>query len=349
MMGVLQVVLQDSAVVLTLPDGRALPRGSLVAKLAPCTAGQIVEVLQLGAYRLPEVALVGVGEQLCVPADILAWPLEVLAEDGRFGELRQGSDGHFRLQGQVVALEALRALEPGEYGALLKLQKDYQRYFGAIPLRELHSSHQGYVALPLWARNEAQLQKASQAEDFVSEEQQEKQITHDGPFVNGVPVYTHFTGTDMPLSDVWGRPEFVGDLLKLLSGWQTECRQWERAERCTVAIGDLAWYNAQRPDPLGHKDHASGDCVDLRLFRKDNSEYEAWWNKADDRPGRGWAYDARLTGRFLSYALHFPLEATVFFNDPQWFDLGVEPLVGHDDHLHLCLNATRLASAIPVR
>ena len=336
---ILQVVLQGQDVALELPDSRRLPRGSLVQiQSGSCATDLPVAVVQLGDYREPDTKTVTLGAALCLEAAVLAWPDEVLAQDGRLGALEMGWGGQLRLRGQPVALEEIRPLEPGEIDALRALQRSYTRYFGPIPLSELRSSHSGYVALPLWPRPEASLQATLLKEDLQTPLQQEKQVTHDGPFQKGVPVYTHFTGADLPFSDIWGTPEFVDSLLGLLAGWNHQCSAQAPAGTCTVAIGDLAWYNARRPDPLGHKDHAKGDCVDLRLFRKDGSEYEAFWNQPDDRPGWGMAYDPIQTGAFLAYVLRRPLGATAFFNDPRFHQPGIGPLKGHDDHIHLCLN-----------
>ena len=105
---------------------------------------------------------------------------------------------------------------------------------------------------------------------------------------------------------------------------------------CTLQIGDLAFYSDQRPDPLGHRDHALGTCVDIRLFRQDGSRYESYYNRPDDRPGVTTGYSADLTGSFLRTAAG---EARIlYFNDPVVVvDVpAVQSSRGHDDHIHLC-------------
>ena len=102
-------------------------------------------------------------------------------------------------------------------------------------------------------------------------------------------------GSDARFSDVWAEPDFIDRLVDLAESWQNWCvgNQIAQREHCTLQIGDLAWYNDRQPDPLGHKDHFSGRCVDLRLFRNDGSRYEAYWNRPDDRVGVEGGYDQR--------------------------------------------------------
>ena len=108
--------------------------------------------------------------------------------------------------------------------------------------------------------------------------------------------------------------------------------------RTTVQFGDLAWYSDKRPDPLGHKAHFEGNCVDIRLFRDDGSRYEAWWNREDDRQEASGGYSRGLTTSFLEYAYANHKPTKVYFNDPEVHAAvpGVEAQPGHDDHIHLC-------------
>jgi hypothetical protein len=93
-----------------------------------------------------------------------------------------------------------------------------------------------------------------------------------------------------------------------------------------------------RPDPLGHEEHYTGRCVDLRLFREDGSRYEAYWNRADDRSAAVGGYSVALTEAFLTHALQSAPVEVAYFNDPAISVPGVEPHPGHDDHIHLCLS-----------
>ena len=151
----------------------------------------------------------------------------------------------------------------------------------------------GRVALPFARELDADAQaKEWSSESLRSDDQRSRATIAEGPRRDGEPVYTHFLGTDAPRSDRWGTPAFVTELLSLLSGWSTHCVETLPAQipyasprSCTVQLGDLGWYSDARPDPLGHKTHFDGNCVDVRLFRDDGSRYEAWWNQSDDRPG----------------------------------------------------------------
>ena len=75
--------------------------------------------------------------------------------------------------------------------------------------------------------------------------------------------------------------------------------------------------------------------MDIRLFRNDQSTYEAYWNRADDRPQAVGGYSQSLTQAFVAF-VHAHADVDVFyFNDPNI--TGVQASRGHDDHLHLCL------------
>ena len=115
-------------------------------------------------------------------------------------------------------------------------------------------------------------------------------------------------------------------------------RAFASPRSCTVQLGDLGWYSDARPDPLGHKTHFDGNCVDVRLFRDDGSRYEAGWNQSDDRLGVTGGYSQALTAAFLRYATTRHSPTTVYFNDPAVISAveGVEAQPGHDDHIHLC-------------
>ena len=181
-------------------------------------------------------------------------------------------------------------------------------------------------------RDADQIAREWEREDLRTPEQRERAVTALGP--SG--LWLHFLGADARFSDAWALPETVVSLVDLTESWLNFCAGMEISDRqqCTIQLGDLAWYNDRRPDPLGHKDHYSGQCVDLRLFRSDGSRYEAYWNRPDDRPGRGVGYDRVLTQAFVDFARDRAAIDVVYFNDPEVS--GVETARGHDDHIHLC-------------
>lgn len=252
--------------------------------------------------------------------------------------------------GQSMCLRAavLRPLgQPdGDERAERAVGAAYFRHFGPIDASAIKSTPWGRVALP-FAR---ELSDEAIAQEWASEQletqaQRQRATVAEGPRRRGEPVYTHFLGSDAPRTDRWGDPDAVIKLLDLISGWSTHCTEQLPAQvvhasprTCTVQLGDLAWYSDQHPDPLGHKAHFDGRCVDIRLFRDDGSRYEAWWNRSDDRIGSTGGYSRELTAAFLAYAYAHHTPATVYFNDPQIVSAvpGVEAQPGHDDHIHLC-------------
>ena len=252
--------------------------------------------------------------------------------------------------GQEVCLRAadLRRLgEPdGDDRAERAVGAAYFQHFGPIHASALRSTPWGRVALPFARELDADAQaKEWSSESLRTDDQRSRATIAEGPRRAGEPVYTHFLGTDAPRSDRWGTPAFVMELLSLLSGWSTHCVETLPAQishasprSCTVQLGDLGWYSDARPDPLGHKTHFDGNCVDIRLFRDDGSRYEAWWNQSDDRPGVTGGYSQALTAAFLRYATTRHSPTTVYFNDPAVISAveGVEAQPGHDDHIHLC-------------
>jgi hypothetical protein len=214
----------------------------------------------------------------------------------------------------------------------------YTRLFGEpVPAGGLRVSAAGRVALPM----AEELSPAALAAEWTREQLDTAERRRRATVARGPKgAYTHFLGSDPPGSDLWGEPWAIIGFLELAAGWQSQCAAMVaqgEAPRCTLQVGDISWYEDRRPDPLGHKDHRGG-CLDLRLFRTDGSQYEAWWDRPDDRPGfaaAGGGYDRALTAAFVRYAIDHHAVYDVFFNDPQ-VD-GVKPLPGHDDHLHLCV------------
>jgi len=206
---------------------------------------------------------------------------------------------------------------------------------------EMGATDWGRVSPPLKYFSDEAIAAQYGPERMVTEKQREKATIATGPSVDGVPVYLHFLGSDAPRSDAWGNPEMVVGLLALADEWFKHCAAAvspDAPENCTLQFGDLSWYGPARPDPLGHHPGHLGRCVDIRLFRGDGSRYEAWWNKPDDREGVSGGYSQTLNRAFLTYALANHAVAPVYFNDPEVYTTidGVEPLGGHDDHIHMC-------------
>jgi hypothetical protein len=230
-----------------------------------------------------------------------------------------------RLGEEDFALEALAFARPvaeEQLAAMRRVREAWTRHFGPLGLDAVPPTDWGFVGLPMVRfLEQEEIRMAWVSEDLVTETQREKGVTALGPSrEDGAAFYLHFLGADPRFSDLWARPETLVALFALIRGWSDHCVGvlGRRPDVCAVQVGDLAWYNGRRPDPLGHSDHFEGRCVDLRLFRSDGSR--------------------ELTRAFLAYAVaNAPMER-VHFNDPAVHEglAGVVPSPGHDDHLHLC-------------
>ncbi len=229
-------------------------------------------------------------------------------------------------------------LSPVEQAAAARVADVYVELFGEpIPEGGLRVSEAGRIALPMAEELDAEaIAEEWRREGLDTPLRREKATVARGPH----GAWSHFLGSDPAGSDLWGEPDAVIAWMRLAAGWSRRCQDrlgGEGLARCTLQVGDFSWYIDARPDPLGHKDHR-GACLDLRLLRRDGSAYEAWWNRADGRPGwdgpdRG--YDAELTAALIRYAMEEHAVEVVFFNDLT--AAGARPLAGHDDHIHLCM------------
>jgi hypothetical protein len=236
------------------------------------------------------------------------------------------------------ALAHLRPATPEMLAAVASVREAWPAALGEAPM--VGVSEWGHVRLPLpHPLTDAELAAEQQREDLQTDAQREKATTALGPSLDGEALYTHFTGADPRYSDSWGQPLVVSAVVALSASWRAACLAGGGELRsCTLQVGDLAWYNNVRPDPLGHEEHYTGRCVDLRLFREDGSRYEAYWNRADDRSAAVGGYSVALTEAFLTHALQSAPVEVAYFNDPAISVPGVEPHPGHDDHIHLCLS-----------
>lgn len=304
--------------------GRRIARGSLVRE-APvaCASGASVEVLAVNPWYFVPTSP-AVGARGCVPQAALG-ATEGLSFVTTTGDL-------------VSTCEAgARPITPAQLATIRRLRDVTESLFGPVGLEQLAWTDWGNVGLPLpHELSEDELGAEWAREGLDTPARRERAIVAVGP----AAAYAHFRGSDAPRSDAWATPTTVESLLRLARGWYDHCAPGaEDPARCALQIGDLAWYNQRRPDPLGHRDHYGGACVDLRLFRTDASRYEAWWNRPDDRTGLS-VYDRPRTIAFLKWALiHAPVEAA-FFNDPAAVAAvpGVKRAPGHDDHIHLCFH-----------
>jgi hypothetical protein len=277
-----------------------------------------------------------VGELACLPEGGLQAPIgvELLGLPGRYGpvptEIPCGA-GPYVVGAIGVPADVLAPLPAGLADEVRSLEALAAARLG--PGGQVRWTGAGRLSLP-WTWLDPGARAAERArEGLDTPARAERAAVAELPGGAGY----HFTGADPEGSDIWGSPDALRRLIDLLADWATLCPALPGGgpATCPVGLGDLSWYAAQDPDPLGHRDHLHGDCLDLRLFRRDGSRYEAFHDRPDDRPGRGHAYDGTLTRAFVQLALARDDVAEVLFNDPAVPE--ATPYRGHDDHLHLCL------------
>lgn len=363
----LQVVATEgfalAAPLATASGARDLPRGSLVRRTGTCAGGVAVEVVSVAGW-VPVATPAGAGERGCVAAEALEDVGErvfvALAEGAGVaaGELLGPVEDAGRCDAATYAfgdadgavaseralaladLAVVRAVDRETLAGVEAVRVAYAEAFGPIGRHRVPWTDWGRVGLPLEPLAPAEIEAEWAREGLDTPARREKAVVARGP------AWLHFLGSDASGSDVWARPETVVALIRLARGWADHCAATVATDgdpaRCTLQVGDLAWYNARTPDPLGHRDHAAGACVDLRLFRTDGGRYEAWWNRPDDRTGLH-AYDAATTAAFLRWATANAPVTDTFFNDPAVVAQvpGVRALPGHDDHVHVCFQEER--------
>jgi hypothetical protein len=299
----------------------------------PMEGSSVESGLELGQYTTSRIGVPTCGEQdVPMRPAMSPMPLESLA--------------HTRAvdRSQVVTIRAMGG------------QTTPYRVPGQTPIQTF--SDWGFVSMPVVQElSEDERQQVWQDEDLLTEKQREKATVAIGARTTlGHVIYTRFLGSDARRSDRWGTPHTVRKLVDLAARWYTFCSEQLPSTvpsannvSCTIQFGDLAWYNSRQPDPLGHTTHHDGTCVDIRLFRSDGSRYEAYWNRPDDRPGWVSAYDPALTRAFLHFANENLALDALYFNDPALIESvpGLEARKGHDDHIHLCVEAEGDPQAVP--
>lgn len=187
-------------------------------------------------------------------------------------------------------------------------------YDQELNLADLESDYKGFIRLPL------DQEKASFEISGVA---------FDASFV-------HYHGGDPLKSDTWGKSNTLCGVMAMASSWAQQCK----GDNCTLQIGDIAFPTGAKSlkaknqgkvlDPLGHATHHTGECVDIRPFRKDGILAPVTWNQMD-------IYDSNQTRNFLKFAEEFGAK-TIYFNDPMAIKglASASPHKGHDDHIHMC-------------
>lgn len=215
---------------------------------------------------------------------------------------------------------------------LLEKQKEWYTDFGEWILGRIWVNDWGRVALPLAYHSHEEIKQEHHREALKNRKQKSKAVIAHGP----QNLWLHFLGTDALYSDVWTHPHKLQYLINYTKKWHKKCLQDPQISNysaCTTQIGDIAWYNSTMPDPLGHRTHYTGNCVDIRLFRSDASRYESFWNRDDDRKGRKKAYSLYMNRQYIQLLQNEDME-TILFSDPR-IPFSLAPK--HDDHIHFCI------------
>lgn len=334
----------------TLATASGVPRNTLVMRTGDCPTGAAVRTLSIDPLYAPAAqngdACVAEGDLASV--DTLHWvvpapwnrddPLRYPQTPGRILDPLPATipcdPTHLAFGAQRIALDALGPLRPAEpdtLAAVLSIQAHAIQRFGPLRLTDISWTHTGRVSLP-WVHwsTAAELAETMAREHLKTDEQQDRAVRAAGPSDH----YLYFRGSDSIRSDIWGTPDTIHALIDTLADWKASCPG--APEHCVVQLGDISWYSAKRPDPLGHRDHYGGTCVDIRLFRDDGSRYEAWWNRPDDRPEHTdtVGYSRTLNAAFVAHLLARADVQRVLFNDPA--ATGATAARGHDDHMHVC-------------
>lgn len=181
-----------------------------------------------------------------------------------------------------------------------------------------------------------------------------------GPRTHGVSQqgwdYVHHTSNDAPETDVWGKPRTIYQFFKLAQFWKKRCISgidfnssdlcgssrsvacstlFEREFQCTLQVNDVAYFstglkNANGLDPLGHRTHSTGYCIDVRPMRKDGRLLPSRWQGTEEN-------SHELNKEFALVLKAFGA-SSIYYNDPELIKLNLTHFKeGHDDHFHFCL------------
>ena len=331
-----------------------IPRGSLVRAVPErsCETGVAVDVLAVD----PVYAAVDPARSGCIdPADLApvegwSWvvarpwdaePSGAPAPTEVWGPLPATVDcaaSEIAVDGHTLTADRVAWLRPADARTLREarsIAEHATRRVGPASLSDVLWTDGGRYSLP-WTHwdSAAEVADTLEREALDTEARAERAVRGRGPG----DAWLYFKGADPIRSDVWGTPATIHALIDTIADWGPVCAALapRNPSSCAVQLGDISWYAPKRPDPLGHRDHYDGSCVDIRLFRADASRYEAWWNRSDDRPAfaASSGYDARLTGAFIDLLLARADVDRVLFNDPSV--PAATRAKGHDDHLHVC-------------
>jgi hypothetical protein len=147
------------------------------------------------------------------------------------------------------------------------------------------------------------------------------QDTGEGPFGS-----FHYRPDDQQNTDAYLKPTSHCALLQVLKKHNENCS----GEGCSVQLGDMYHNNSWGV----HEGHGSGECIDIRPFRKaDNDNAGLSFNSTS-------RYDRTKTKNFIQL-LKDAGSRVIIFNDKQISGLSRDSGNVHDDHIHVCFGENR--------
>lgn len=133
----------------------------------------------------------------------------------------------------------------------------------------------------------------------------------------------HYNLDDKGSADAYAKPTTACAFMEILKSQQEECSGYG----CQIQFGNI--YHPKSWGP--HETHYTGECIDIRPLRKDNTTYSITYHNP--------IYDREKTIELIKL-LKRAGATNIYFND--W---GVRKVLryvgkvdGHDNHIHFCLD-----------
>jgi hypothetical protein len=133
----------------------------------------------------------------------------------------------------------------------------------------------------------------------------------------------HYRTDDKQNSDSYMKPNSQCALLQVLKKHNEDCF----SKGCQVQLGDMYHHDSWG----AHQGHDSGECVDIRPFRKNDNDDAGLSYKNTGR------YDGTKTKNFIGL-LRKAGAREIIFNDK---NITASRLSNHDNHIHVCFGENR--------
>lgn len=237
-----------------------------------------------------------------------------------------GASGDQSLNGKVISIDhscfeaGIRPVKKDELDQYENMVKFMNENHGTtLSLDQLEFNDWGKAKLPL-----DNLETANISDSSINA------VRKNGKFV-------YYKNSDAPNIDNWGNPTTICSLYNLTDKFFEKCKETpgRSDEQCMARVGDMSFItpvNKHNPgggwknkDPLDHKSHHTGNCIDLRPFRNDDD-----FGRLEHTYS---TYDREITQEFVNMAKKFGAN-NILFNDSKI--KGAARAGGHDNHLHIC-------------